>query len=690
MDMRIFRSKISERLTNASCIGLISFFMIANSLHAQDPWKITVNRVDTANYYGVTVANGILGLVSSSRPLQTSCTVLAGCYDKFGRGDVSNFLSGFNFLNTSLFINDQKIEYSHIDHYMQELDMKNAEFNACFDCRNEAKVSYSFISLRQLPYCALLVVDITPFRDITIKTSNIQDLPDGFHNRKGDYDHLTVGHAKACLMSTAADSPTGRLKVCACSTFLFPSEGNNPAVIHQEGNDRQDMYFVRQLKKGKTYRFAVVGSTLSSAQNPDPVNEVKRLAVYCQMEGVDKLLAHHRALWGKLWESDIQIDGDAQAQQDIHSMMYHLYSFVREGSDLSISPMGLSGLGYNGHVFWDADTWMFPALLLLHPELAKSMIDYRYNHLAEAKKNAFEHGYKGAQYVWESSDTGFEDTPVFAMTGPFEHSITGCVGFAAWQYYCVTRDKNWLGEKGYPILKETADFWLSRVTQGEDGYYHIPNVVAADEWAENIDDDAFTNGIAKMNLICAANAARVLNLPVNAEWERVAAKIRFWQFDDGVNREYSTYKGENIKQADVNLLAFPLKFVTDKTHILRDLEYYRKRLPDKGTPAMTQAIFTILYSRQGDQKKAWQYFQDAYIPNLLPPFRVIAETKGGTNPYFATGAGGVLQAVLMGFGGIDISYDGGLTQIHSVLPEHWKKLTLTSIGSEGKSYTVTK
>jgi trehalose/maltose hydrolase-like predicted phosphorylase len=688
--MKIFKRKISEILVNAKCIGLISFMVIATSLHAQNSWKITVDKVDTAHYYGVTVANGILGLVSSARPLQTSCTVLAGCYDKFGRGDVSNFLSGFNFLNTSLSINDQKIQYNNIDHYMQELDMKNATFNACFDYQNEAKVSYSFISLRQLPYCALLVVNVTPLKDITIKVSNIQDLPDGFHNRKGYYDNLTVGHAKACLMSTAADSPTGRLKVCACSTFLFPSEAYHPAIIHQEGDDRQDMCFSRQLKKGQTYRFVVAGSTMSSAQNPDPVNEVKRLAVYCQMEGIDKLLAHHRALWRKLWESDIQIDGDAQAQQDVHSMMYHLYSFVREGSDLSISPMGLSGLGYNGHVFWDADTWMFPALLLLHPELAESMIDYRYDRLAEAKKNAFEHGYKGAQYVWESSDTGFEDTPVFAMTGPFEHSITGCVGFAAWQYYCVTQDKNWLCEKGYPILKETADFWLSRVVQGKDGYDHIPNVVAADEWAENIDDDAFTNGIAKMNLICAAKAARVLNLPVNAEWERVADKIKFWQFDNGVTKEYSTYKGENIKQADVNLLAYPLKLITDVSQVRKDLAYYQVRIPAQGTPAMTQAIFSLLYSRLGDARNAWQYFQDAYIPNLLPPFRVIAETKGGTNPYFATGAGGILQSVMMGFGGIDISNDGGITQIHSVLPKHWKKLTLTSIGIDGKSYTVMK
>lgn len=663
--------------------------LLAGAVYAQDPWKITATQIDTTNYYGVTVANGMLGLVSSPQPLRTSCTVLAGSYDKFGRGEVSNFLSGFNTLDTELYIEGEKVEYGNIKDYEQVLDMKNATFNAQFNFKNKAQVFYSFLSLRQLPYCALLIVDITPNKDLTIRACNVQAQPPGFCNREPRFESLDVGHTKMSLMHTQADSPTGKLKMCTCSTFLFPQNESNPEITHQNGVEAQSMWFEQQLKKGQTYRFVVAGANLSSAQHPDPINEVKRLAIYCRMEGMEKLLSKHTMLWNDLWKSDIQIDGDEQAQQDIHSMMYHLYSFIREESDLSISPMGLSGLGYNGHVFWDADTWMFPALLLLHPELAKSMINYRYDRLKAAKHNAFEHGYKGAMYVWESADTGFEDTPVFAMTGPFEHSVTGCVGFAAWQYYCVSQDRQWLQEKGYPILKETADYWLSRVTEGADGYFHINNVVAADEWAENIDDDAFTNGIARMNLICAAQAARTLGLPVNGHWEKIAEKIKFWKDSKGVIKEYATYEGQNIKQCDVNLLAFPLKIDTDEKSILNNLDYYRKRLPDEGTPAMTQSIFTLLYARLQRPDMARKYFEDSYIPNLLPPFRVIAETKGGTNPYFATGAGGILQAVIMGFGGIDISYDGkGLTQLPSCLPAHWKKLTLTSIGCEHQSYTV--
>jgi trehalose/maltose hydrolase-like predicted phosphorylase len=174
--------------------------------------------------------------------------------------------------------------------------------------------------------------------------------------------------------------------------------------------------------------------------------------------------------------------------------------------------MGLSGLGYNGHVFWDTELWMYPSILVLHPEIAKSLVEYRYQRLDAAKRNAFSKGYKGAMYPWESAETGVEETPVWALSGPFEHHITACVGIAAWNYYCVTQDKQWLKEKGYPILSATADFWASRVERNGPGHYDINNVVAADEWAENVNNNAFTNAAARSNLQYATEAAKILGI----------------------------------------------------------------------------------------------------------------------------------------------------------------------------------
>ena len=139
----------------------------------------------------------------------------------------------------------------------------------------------------------------------------------------------------------------------------------------------------------------------------------------------------------------------------------------------------------------------------------------------------------------------------------------------------------------------------------------------------------------------------------------------------------------------MNLLAYPLGVITAPAQIKKDLTYYESRVPNEGTPAMTQAIFALLYARLGDRAQAAHFFQDAYQPNLLPPFHVIAETKGGTNPYFATGAGGVLQAVLMGFGGLTIT-PAGIGQVKSVLPTGWQSLRITGVGPGRKTYSVGK
>jgi len=349
--------------------------------------------------------------------------------------------------------------------------------------------------------------------------------------------------------------------------------------------------------------------------------------------------------------------------------------------------MGLSGLGYNGHVFWDCELWMYPAILVLHPEMAKSMVEYRYERLKEAKHNAFAHGYKGAMYPWESAASGNEETPVWALSGPFEHHITADVAIAAWNYYCVTQDKVWLREKGFPVMKECADFWASRVERNGPGHYDIKNVVAADEWAENVDNNAFTNAAARATLKYATDAAKLLGIPADADWMNVYNNIPVLKMDNGVTREHAAYNGEGIKQGDVNLLAYPLKEITDAAQVKKDLDYYSVRVPNEGTPAMTQAIFALLYARLGDADKAAHFFKDSYVPNLNPPFRVIAETKGGTNPYFATGAGGILQAVMMGFGGLEIT-PKGITQIKTTLPAGWKSVTLKGIGPEKKTYTV--
>lgn len=651
-----------------------------------DPWIIKADKIDPSNYFGITVANGQIGIVSSPQPLKVQDVVLAGAYDQYGRGRVSNFLRSFNLLNMRLSVGDVEVNPKNISGFHQELDMKHAVFNAGFKLADKATVNYSYYALRQLPYCVLMEVTVTPTQNTIMQAASVMEAPDALKDVQNYYNEIDRPHVTLSLLTSSAKSPTGKLLMCASNSFMFPEKhGSEPRIIHEMwDNNMHLMKFNKNVEAGKPYTFWVVGSSITSAQHEDPLNEAERLTIFATLQGPKPLKEFHAKAWDELWKSDIKIEGDDATQLEVHNMMYHLYSFVREGSANSPSPMGLSGLGYNGHVFWDTELWMYPALLVLHPEMAKGMVEYRFERLDAAKRNAYSHGYKGAMFPWESAGTGVEETPVWALSGPFEHHITADVAFAAWNYFCVTKDTLWLRQKGWPLLQNTADFWASRVERNGAGHYDIKNVVAADEWAENVDNNAFTNASAKINLINANKAAKILGMTQNADWALVAANIPFSNFPDGVTKEFDAYRGEDIKQADVNLLAYPLKFITDKKQVEKDMAYYETRFGKDG-PAMTQAVVALMYSRLGKGDKAYKMFKEGYAPNIRPPFGVIAEYAGGQNPYFATGAGGLLQAMMMGFGGIDIT-DNGIQQVTSSLPSHWKKLTITNIGLEKKTF----
>jgi trehalose/maltose hydrolase-like predicted phosphorylase len=666
-----------------ACIVLLIF-----SANAQNSFILKASHIDVNNYFGETVANGVMGIVSSPQPFQVKDIVLNGAFDLYGRGRVSNILKTFNFVNMHLDVDGVRIErFNQIQNFTQTLNMKEAAFTTSFDYEDKVSVTYTYYALRHLPYTAMVSVTITAKKDIEIVPASVIEAPDMLRDVQNYYNEIVRPHAHIALLTSTAKSPTGSLLVAASNSFVFSENTlQQPHLIHEMwDNNLHLVKFQKQLKAGTSYHFAIIGSTLTSAHHSDPLNEAERLTLFAGMEGEARLLKLHKQAWDSLWQSDIVIEGDDETQLQVHSMMYHLYAFTREGTAYGLSPMGLSGLGYNGHSFWDTELWMFPALLLLHPSLAESLIEYRFQRLEAAKQNALSHGYKGAMYPWESAASGNEETPVWALSGPFEHHITADVALAAWNFYCVTGNKQWLREKGYPIIKATADFWVSRVEKNGKNHYDILNVVAADEWAENVNNNAFTNAAAKANLQVAIKAANLLGYTPNNEWKEVADNIPILHFENGVTKEHETYAGEKIKQADVNLLAYPLHEVTKEEDIRRDLNYYEPRVGEG--PAMTHAIFSILYSRLGNPNQAFQSFQQGFKPNMRPPFGVIAETANGNNPYFATGAGGMLQAMLNGFGGLEIT-EKGIQQLPAKLPSSWKLLTLKNIGIDKKTYIV--
>lgn len=675
-----FRMKITMRI-HALCF-ILGIILSATSIRAEEERLWQLHAVDIqAPYAPAPMANGCIGILPQKEPFAVEHVMLNHVFDAASPHIVSRVMRGINPFCLSMKIDKIKVDTSNISDWQQTIDMRRAVHQTSFHTLEKADVSYELCALRNLPYAGLIRVTVQACKDMLLEVRSGMGIPDDYSQSLIRYREMEADGNRMYMLESDATSRFGYRRVASTSSFLFNGEQIKP--IYDEAT--RELFFSIQLKKGETFCFSLVGSVCSSRDFFDPYNEAERQVIYAVHEGEEALMQAHYRLWDELWQGDIRIEGDDDAQRIVRFALFNLYSSCRGGSRLSIPPMGLSLQGYNGHIFWDTELWMYPPMLLLNQDIARSMLDYRFDRLPAARKKALAYGYRGAMFPWESDDSGEEATPTHALTGPFEHHITADIGIACWNYYCVTRDMRWLQREGYPLLKEIADFWASRVTRNQDGSYSIHNVTGADEYANGVTDNAFTNGAASLALKYACQAAEICGEKVPELWWKIGENIRILQFENGVTREHSTYKGEMIKQADANLLAYPLGLITDEYRQRQDLEYYAERIDQKDGPAMSYSVYCVQYARMGEADKAYEMFRRCYEPNLRKPFGVISETPTSNNPYFMTGAGGLLQAVLNGFCGLQIT-DEGIVQLPSALPSHWKRVTVTGVGSDKKTY----
>lgn len=672
--------KITMRI-HALCF-ILGIILSATSIRAEEERLWQLHAVDIqAPYAPAPMANGCIGILPQKEPFAVEHVMLNHVFDAASPHVVSRVMRGINPFCLSMKIDNKKVDTSNISDWQQTIDMRRAVHQTSFHTLEKADVSYELCALRNLPYAGLIRVTVQACKDMLLEVRSGMGIPDDYSQSLIRYREMEADGNRMYMLESDATSRFGYRRVASTSSFLFNGEQIKP--MYDEAT--RELFFSIQLKKGETFCFSLVGSVCSSRDFFDPYNEAERQVIYAVHEGEEALMQAHYRLWDELWQGDIRIEGDDDAQRIVRFALFNLYSSCRGGSRLSIPPMGLSLQGYNGHIFWDTELWMYPPMLLLNQDIARSMLDYRFDRLPAARKKALAYGYRGAMFPWESDDSGEEATPTHALTGPFEHHITADIGIACWNYYCVTRDVRWLQREGYPLLKEIADFWTSRVTRNQDGSYSIHNVTGADEYANGVTDNAFTNGAASLALKYACQAAEICGEKVPEIWREIGENIRVLQFENGVTREHSTYKGEMIKQADANLLAYPLGLITDEYRQKQDLEYYAERIDQKDGPAMSYSVYCVQYARMGEADKAYEMFRRCYEPNLRKPFGVISETPTSNNPYFMTGAGGLLQAVLNGFCGLQIT-DEGIVQLPSVLPSHWKRVTVTGVGSDKKTY----
>ncbi|NXR75987.1 PGGHG glucosidase, partial [Pycnonotus jocosus] len=407
----------------------------------------------------------------------------------------------------------------------------------------------------------------------------------------------------------------------------------------------------------------------------------------------------HVRSWAALRRGcSVELDGPLALRQALHGCLYYLLSAIppRDSPGVpfhGISPGGLSngtrGEDYWGHIFWDQDTWMFPNILLLCPEAARAILQYRIRTLEGARRNAQEQGYEGAKFPWESAATGREVCPE-EIYGAQEIHVTGDVLMAFEQYYYTTQDQKLFQEDGgWELVEAVAQYWCSRmVWSEEEQLYHIRGVMPPDEYHSQVDNSAYTNAVARRSLNFATDLGRDLLLPVPEEWEDRARKIKV-PFDEErkYHPEYDGYSpGEPVKQADVVLLGFPLMHPMSAEVRRNDLEMYEP-ITDPAGPAMTWSMFAVGWLELKELQRAWRQLEKCFS-NITEPFKVWVENSDGSGAVnFLTGMGGFLQVILFGFTGFRITRSSLL--FDPAFPEDITKLKVSSISYLGNKLEVT-
>jgi trehalose/maltose hydrolase-like predicted phosphorylase len=185
------------------------------------PWHIVAKDINPANYFGVTVANGMVGIVSSPEPMRVKDVVLNGVYDYYQRGRVSNILKTFNHVNMNLDVDGRRIGRRDIANFTQTLDMQKAALTTTFDVGDKLSVRHTMMSLRHLPYTALIVVEMTAKKDVLVTPASVIEAPDHLADVRNYYAEIDRPHVLIPLMTSVGKSPSGKLTVAASTAFVF-------------------------------------------------------------------------------------------------------------------------------------------------------------------------------------------------------------------------------------------------------------------------------------------------------------------------------------------------------------------------------------------------------------------------------------------------------------------------------------
>jgi trehalose/maltose hydrolase-like predicted phosphorylase len=556
---------------------------------------------------------------------------------------------------------------------------------------------------------------------------------------------LTANHPHVVPAAEGAGDSDGAVEVqvlrtqASGFTIALASRAVRAGVPQPEGPDLEYGRWRGPAAIGQTLRFLRCTAVYTSRDTADPraaaVGHLRALAP----DRIAQAFDAHAERWRAIWEAaDIDIAGSASTEQALRFNACHLISAADRDPRISVGARALTGRAYEGHIFWDVEMFKLPFYLHTLPDVARHLLLYRHHTLDGARRRARELGGRGACYAWESTVTGDDVTPrairlkttgkeIPIFTGTQQIHVTAGVAHAIWRYWEATRDEDFLRDAGLEILIETARFWTSRLVTGPRGW-HIRGVVGPDEYHHSVDDNAYTNWMARFNLEAAAEAlawaasrhprahgalAERLGLeaPEPAAWRDAAAGLYCPGPDDrGVIEQFAGFfdlqpyalpAGERfkapisrlfewdainrlqiLKQADVLMLlhVFPDRFPREV--VLANYRYYEP-ITDHGS-SLSPGIHAAIAARLGLREDAERYWRESLWLDLS---NSMSNSALGIHPACM---GATWQALVWGFLGVRFTDDGPVpdAEAASRLPAAWRAVSMT-LAWRGRPHRVT-
>jgi alpha,alpha-trehalose phosphorylase len=438
-----------------------------------------------------------------------------------------------------------------------------------------------------------------------------------------------------------------------------------------------------RLPRGQRLRLVKLLAYGWSSRRSAPAlrDQVDAALAVARLIGWEGLATQQRAFLDEFWETaDVRVDGDPELQQAVRVSTFHVLQAGARTEEQPIAAKGLTGPGYDGHTFWDTETFVLPVLTYTMPSAAESVLRWRHTTLPQARQRAAELGLEGASFPWRTIHG--EECSGYWPAGTAAFHINADIADATARYIAATDDADFERECGIELLVETARLWASLGHFAGDGRFRIDGVTGPDEYTAIVDDNIYTNLMAQRNLREAAHSCErhpdvARSLGVRAEdlafWRSAAEAIVLpyddalgvhaqsedftehaeWDFEDTPPENYplmlsypyfQLYRKQVIKQADL-VLAMHLRgdaFTTEEK--VRNFAYYEARtVRDSSLSAATQAVVA---AEVGQLELAYDYWAEAAFTDLQN-----LHANVGSGLHIASMAGSWMAAVA-GFGGM--------------------------------------